>query len=74
MPMNSQDEIVESRTWVGGVEIVSHVNWSHVARVRRALGFAGEEFNRTKLGRPGKRGRVSLLVSTPWRGAPSRAA
>ena len=40
------DEIVEDRIWRGGVEIVSHVNWSHVARVRRSLGFAAEPFGR----------------------------
>jgi hypothetical protein len=39
---NYGDEIVESRTWSSGVEIVAHLNWSHVARVRRALGLAVE--------------------------------
>ena len=35
------DEIVEDRTWRNGIEIVSHVNWSQIARVRRSLGLAG---------------------------------
>jgi hypothetical protein len=38
------DEIVEDRIWRGGVEIVSHVNWSHVARVRRSLGYTAVPF------------------------------
>ena len=38
------DEIVEDRIWRGGVEIVSHVNWSQIARVRRSLGYAAEPF------------------------------
>ena len=39
-----EDEIVEDRTWRNGIEIVSHVNWSQVARVRRSLGLAGGAF------------------------------
>lgn len=39
------DEIVEDRTWRNGIEIVSHVNWSQVARVRRSLGLAGGAFS-----------------------------
>lgn len=39
------DEIVESRTWSSGVEIVARVNWSQIARIRRALGVAGEQFS-----------------------------
>ena len=42
MPTISQDEVVETRTWSSGVEIIAHVNWSQIARVRRALGFAGD--------------------------------
>ena len=41
---NCGDEIVESRTWSSGVEIVARVNWSHVARLRRALGVVEGEF------------------------------
>jgi hypothetical protein len=41
---NCGDEIVESRTWSSGVEIIARVNWSQIARVRRALGVVGEEF------------------------------
>jgi hypothetical protein len=36
-----EEEIVEDRTWRNGIEIVSHINWSQVARVRRSLGLAG---------------------------------
>jgi hypothetical protein len=41
------DEIVETRIWRSGTEIVTHVNWSHVARVRRALGVSGDEYARS---------------------------
>ena len=37
MPSLYSDEIVEERIWRGGVEIVSRVNWTHIARVRRSL-------------------------------------
>ena len=36
--MYEMDEIVEDRVWRSGVEIVSRVNWTHVAKVRRSLG------------------------------------
>ena len=39
------DEIVEDRTWRNGIEIVSHVNWSLIARVRRSLCLAGGAFS-----------------------------
>ena len=35
-----QDLIVEERAWRRGVEMVSHVNHSHVARIRTALGLS----------------------------------
>ncbi|MEO8450459.1 MAG: hypothetical protein ABI647_11740 [Gemmatimonadota bacterium] len=34
------DQIVEERHWRSGVEIVSHVNHSHVARIRTVLGLS----------------------------------
>ena len=43
------DEIVEDRVWRNGIEIVSHVNWTQVARVRRSLGLAGETLARNPL-------------------------
>lgn len=58
----ARDEIVEDRIWRGGVEIVSHVNWSHVARVRRSLGFSSEPFG-TSLFSPVKAGSPMLKVS-----------
>ena len=71
---NFGDEIVESRTWSSGVEIVAHVNWSHVARVRRALGLAVE----TPLSRNFVRSVQPKLEAqhTPrgWRRAAVRAA
>lgn len=36
--MDLMEEIVEDRVWRHGVEIVSRVNWTHVARLRRSLG------------------------------------
>jgi hypothetical protein len=42
------DEIVEDRIWRGGVEIISHVNWSHVARVRRSLGYTAVPFGKSR--------------------------
>jgi hypothetical protein len=51
MLINSRDEVVESRTWSSGVEIVARVNWSQIARVRCALGLAGDELARVQLGR-----------------------
>jgi len=48
---NYGDEIVESRTWSSGVEIVARVNWSHIARVRRALGVVGEGFKLREISR-----------------------
>src|SRR6185503_14079331 len=51
MFLESRDEIVETRTWSSGAEIVARVNWSQIARVRRALGLGGEAFGRSQLGR-----------------------
>jgi len=48
-----EDLIVEERAWRGGVEIVSHVNHSHVARIRTALGLSvswGRPFGETRTG------------------------
>jgi hypothetical protein len=39
---NLEDEIVEDRTWRNGIEIISHVNWTLIARVRRSLGVTAE--------------------------------
>lgn len=41
--MNTREEIVEERIWRAGVEMVSRVNWSHIARVRRSLGVVADE-------------------------------
>ena len=71
---NCGDEIVESRTWSSGVDIVTRVNWSQIARVRRALGVAGEEFGLRDFGqlpRPERRTRRGLAH---WRRAAVRAA
>jgi hypothetical protein len=71
---NWGDEIVESRTWSSGVEIVTHVNWSHIARVRRALGVAGEEFSLRDFGQPSETKRRTQRPRVAWRRAIVRAA
>lgn len=55
-----QDLIVESRQWLGGIEVVSHVNHTQLARVRMALGV-GHESWRNPLGAAG-RGRDHLRL------------
>lgn len=42
MQSHYTDEIVEERIWRGGVEIVSRVNWTQIARVRRSLSITTE--------------------------------
>lgn len=74
MYLNSQDEIVETRTWRNGVEIVAHVNWTQIARVRRVLGLAGEEFRRGQFEQPNQAAPVTLRLSRGWRRAHVRAA
>lgn len=37
-PVSRRAAIVEDRTWRRGIEIVSHVNYDQLARVRVALG------------------------------------
>jgi hypothetical protein len=69
-----QDEIVETRVWVGSVEVVSRVNWTHIARVRRTLGLTGElgclgNTRRFGFGQPAK-----IAVKRSWARAPIRAA
>jgi hypothetical protein len=74
MATSVQDEIVETRTWSGGVEIVSHINWSHIARVRRVLGVAGDEVGRNAFVQPSRRPTLVLHETRTWSGAPTRAA
>ena len=74
MFLNTEDEIVETRIWSSGAEIVAHVNWSQVARVRRALGLAGEEFRRVHFEQRPEPSRVTLSISRGWRRAAVRAA
>jgi len=74
MLLNSRDEIVETRTWSSGAEIVARVNWSHIARVRGALGLGGEAFARTQLGRPGQSPHLTRRVNARWPAAAWRAA
>jgi hypothetical protein len=64
--MTATDEIVESRTWRSGTEIVARVNWSHIARVRRALGVAGDEYNRAHFEQPATRDALTLPVAAVW--------
>lgn len=44
---NRREEIVEERIWRAGVEMVSRVNWSQIARVRRSLGVVADESGRS---------------------------
>ena len=74
MPTNCQDEIVETRTWSSGVEITARTNWSHIARVRRALGLAGDDVGRGAFVQPAQRPNLVLHGIRSWRGAPPRAA
>lgn len=68
------DEIVESRTWSSGVEIVARVNWSHIARIRRALGLSGEHFGLRDFGQVEQLERPTRRVRAHWRRANRRAA
>ena len=74
MPIIAQDEIVESRIWSSGAEIVSHVNWSQIARVRRSLGTTGDELNRNAFEQPVEASRPTLLLEGASKSATSRAA
>lgn len=74
MYFHSEDEIVETRTWSSGTEIVARVNWSQIARVRRVLGLAGEEFRHAQFVQPFKVAPVTLRLTKGWRRAVPRAA
>ena len=74
MQATVQDEIVESRTWSSGVEITARINWSHIARVRRALGVAGDDLGRGAFVQLAQRPRLVLHGVRSWSGAPPRAA
>ena len=74
MPTNSQDEIVETRTWSSGVEITARTNWSHIARVRRALGIAGDDVGRAAFVQLAQHPQLVLHGVRSWSAAPPRAA
>lgn len=74
MPTGMRDEIVESRIWAGGAEIVSHVNWSHIARVRMALGTTGADIHRQYFGQPAENSRPTLRLERKSKSASPRAA
>jgi len=74
MFLESRDEIVETRTWSSGAEIVARVNWSQIARVRRALGLGGEAFGRSQLGRVGQPAGLTRGARRRWAAAGGRAA
>ncbi len=74
MYFNTEDEIVETRTWISGTEIVARVNWSHIARVRRVLGLAGEEFRQGQFEQLSRTAPVTLRLSKGWRCPEPRAA
>lgn len=74
MYLNTEDEIVETRTWSSGTEIVARVNWSQIARVRRVLGLAGEEFRQGQFVQLSKTAPVRLRLSGGSRRPQPRAA
>jgi len=74
MHATQQDEIVETRIWRGNIEIVSRVNWTHIARLRRSLGLAGELGSFTRVKRLGIGEPASRAALPRWRGAGTRAA
>lgn len=70
----TQDEIVETRTWSSGVEIVARINWSQIARLRRVLGLAGDDLGRTVFLQPSHRPTLVLHLPGTSKGASTRAA
>lgn len=74
MYLNTDDEIVETRTWSSGTEIVARVNWSQIARIRRVLGLAGGEFQQGQFEQLRKPAPVRLRLSKGWRRPEPRAA
>lgn len=74
MLLNTLDEIVEDRIWRRGVEIVSHVNWSHIARVRRSLGFSAQPFGPNRFSPPDAGAPVLKVTGTRRRRMHPRAA
>lgn len=74
MYFTTDDEIVETRTFSSGTEIVARVNWSQIARVRRVLGLAGEEFRQAQFIQPPKAAPVRLHLSKGWQRPEPRAA
>jgi hypothetical protein len=72
--MTGTDEIVETRIWRSGAEIVARVNWSHVARVRRALGVAGDEYGPARFERPARAVAPTPGPATVWATADACAA
>ena len=67
MRTSIRDEIVEVRTWRSGVEIVSRINWTHVARVRRSLELTGDSFTDSPFAVPSPRLRVISVAASVWR-------
>jgi hypothetical protein len=72
--MFKHDEIVETRTWRSGTEMVTRVNWSHIARVRRALGLCGDEGNRVRIEHLTQQSPVTLRPEPTWANAVASAA
>ena len=74
MYIHTADEIVETRTWSSGTEIVARVNWSQIARVRRVLGLAGTEFHQAQLVQQARVAPVTLRLTKGWKRAVPQAA
>ena len=56
------EEIVEDRVWRHGVEIVSRINWTHVARLRRSLGVMEGGIRENPLALAERKARGSAVV------------
>ena len=61
MSRDYRDEITVERTWRSGVEMVSRVNWSQVARVRRSLGLGTAHFRESAF--PTRRTNLPVVAS-----------
>ena len=71
---NFLDEVVEDRTWRSGVEMVSRVNWSHVARVRRSLGLSCDGFAPSRLRQSSEKQPIAAPAGIRWHGLETRTA
>ena len=67
MVTDLRDEIVEQRTWCSGVEIVSRINWSQVARLRRSLGISEQLYPANPFVQAARSPRAAIAKTRWWR-------